>query len=163
MTRFPLIDIRQPQPYDLVDRYLRVAGIINTGDTPGTVHVLDADGNELAASETVAGRMMGGGDFGVTITVPTPPSGTGTVVVRLVGGDEASVEVTFGEALIPGYNGFSVHVVEPGDTLSGIAATYLEDENRWPLIATANRDIVSDPDLIHPGQELRIPLDGALL
>ncbi|XAS66512.1 LysM domain-containing protein [Micrococcaceae bacterium Sec5.7] len=45
-------------------------------------------------------------------------------------------------------------VVEPGDTLSGIAVQFGVDLNA--LIAV-NADIVPNPDLIYPGQVLRLP------
>jgi nucleoid-associated protein YgaU len=56
-------------------------------------------------------------------------------------------------------------VVKPGDTLWSIAATELgpnasaEDvANRWPAWYAANRPLIGpDPDLILPGQVLRIP------
>nr|MBP9665319.1 LysM peptidoglycan-binding domain-containing protein [Pyrinomonadaceae bacterium] len=44
--------------------------------------------------------------------------------------------------------------VEPGDNLSKIGAKYGVS---WNAIYEANRDTISDPDLIHPGQELKIP------
>ena len=47
--------------------------------------------------------------------------------------------------------------VKPGDTLSKIAKQVLGDANRWPEIFEANKDQIKDPNLIHPGQELRIP------
>ena len=48
------------------------------------------------------------------------------------------------------------YVVEPGDTLSGIAGEQLGDENRWPQIFALNRDQVADP-VIFPGQVLLLP------
>ena len=50
-----------------------------------------------------------------------------------------------------------VHVVKPGDSLSKIAKAVYGDAGRWPEILEANRDQIQDPNLIHPGQELRIP------
>lgn len=53
------------------------------------------------------------------------------------------------------------YVVRPGDSLSSIALTHpgagsLDD--RWRALWRANRDVVGDdPDLIHPGQALRLP------
>lgn len=53
------------------------------------------------------------------------------------------------------------YVVRPGDSLSSIALAHpgigsLED--RWRAIWQANREVVGDdPDLIHPGQALRLP------
>lgn len=49
------------------------------------------------------------------------------------------------------------HVVQKGDTLSKIAREYYGDAMLYPQIFEANRDILSDPDRIKPGQKLRIP------
>jgi len=50
--------------------------------------------------------------------------------------------------------GGHTYTVEPGDNLSKIGAKY---GISWNAIYEANRDILNDPDLIHPGQELKIP------
>lgn len=50
--------------------------------------------------------------------------------------------------------GAHTYTVEPGDNLSKIAAKY---GITWKEIFDANRDILKNPDLIHPGQELKIP------
>lgn len=47
------------------------------------------------------------------------------------------------------------HTVRPGDTLSVIAEERGFDD--WRVLYAANRDKVYDPDLIFPGQVLRIP------
>jgi nucleoid-associated protein YgaU len=44
-----------------------------------------------------------------------------------------------------------------GDTLWHLAARHLGDARRWPALYEANRDAVRDPDLIYPGQELKLP------
>ena len=49
------------------------------------------------------------------------------------------------------------HVVQSGDTLSKIAAKYYGDAALYNKIFQANRDVLSDPDKIRPGQKLRIP------
>ena len=49
------------------------------------------------------------------------------------------------------------YVVEPGDTLFGIAAEQLGDGDRWPEIFALNRDQIGNPDLIFPGQVLILP------
>ncbi len=49
------------------------------------------------------------------------------------------------------------YVVRPGDTLSGIAQQQLGDASRWPEIFALNRDAISNPDLIFPGQVLVLP------
>jgi hypothetical protein len=47
--------------------------------------------------------------------------------------------------------------VRRGDTLYDIARRLLGNPNRWPEIYERNRDKIEDPDLIYPGQVLRIP------
>ncbi|HTM29357.1 MAG TPA: LysM peptidoglycan-binding domain-containing protein [Rhodanobacter sp.] len=47
--------------------------------------------------------------------------------------------------------------VQKGDTLSRIARHFYDDANAWRRIFDANRDQLSDPDRIQPGQMLKIP------
>lgn len=49
------------------------------------------------------------------------------------------------------------YTVKAGDTLSKIAKQHLGDANAYMKIFEANRDQLSNPDLIKPGQVLRIP------
>jgi len=50
------------------------------------------------------------------------------------------------------------YVVKSGDSLSKIAKEFLGDAKRWPEIYEANKQLIGDnPNLIHPGQKLRIP------
>jgi nucleoid-associated protein YgaU len=49
------------------------------------------------------------------------------------------------------------YTVKSGDTLSAIAKEHLGSANAYMKIFEANRDQLSDPDKIKPGQVLRIP------
>jgi nucleoid-associated protein YgaU len=49
------------------------------------------------------------------------------------------------------------YTVQPGDTLSKIARQLYGDANQYNKIFNANRDQLSDPDRIKPGQKLMIP------
>ena len=49
------------------------------------------------------------------------------------------------------------HTVARGDNLSRISNQYYGSANHWKDIFEANRDLLDDPDLIQPGQVLRIP------
>ncbi len=51
----------------------------------------------------------------------------------------------------------STYTVVAGDSLSKIAQHHYGDANLWRRIWEANRDQVKNPDLIHPGQVLKIP------
>jgi nucleoid-associated protein YgaU len=53
------------------------------------------------------------------------------------------------------------HVIEKGETLSALAKHYYGDGNAYNRIVEANREVIKDPDLIFPGQKLRIPKDVA--
>jgi len=50
-----------------------------------------------------------------------------------------------------------IHEVVAGESLSKIAQKYYGNGNKYMKIFEANRDILSNPDLIKPGQKLRIP------
>jgi LysM repeat protein len=49
------------------------------------------------------------------------------------------------------------YTVKPGDTLSAIAKEQLGSANAYMRIFEANRDQLSDPNKIKPGQVLKIP------
>lgn len=49
------------------------------------------------------------------------------------------------------------YTVVKGDTLSKIAKTFYGNANQWKTIFEANRDQLTNPDLIKPGQVLTIP------
>ena len=49
------------------------------------------------------------------------------------------------------------YTVASGDSLSKIAKKFYGDANKWKRIFEANKDTIKNPDLIHPGQVLRIP------
>ena len=49
------------------------------------------------------------------------------------------------------------YTVKAGDTLSKIAKEHLGDANAYMKIFDANKDQLTDPDKIKPGQVLRIP------
>ncbi|NND63611.1 MAG: LysM peptidoglycan-binding domain-containing protein [Flavobacteriaceae bacterium] len=52
---------------------------------------------------------------------------------------------------------FARHTVESGESLSKIAKHYYGNAMKYNAIFEANRNILSNPDVIHPGQELVIP------
>lgn len=51
--------------------------------------------------------------------------------------------------------GQEVYEVKAGDSLSKIAQKY--QGMTWQKIYDANRDLLNDPNVIHPGQKLKIP------
>ena len=65
----------------------------------------------------------------------------------------ASVDTSAGSAAATA----RTYTVASGDTLSKISKQFYNDANQWQRIFDANRDILSNPDRILPGQHLRIP------
>jgi nucleoid-associated protein YgaU len=51
----------------------------------------------------------------------------------------------------------TVYEVKPGDTLSAIAQRFYGKASLYPKIFDANRDILTNADLIKVGQKLKIP------
>ena len=50
------------------------------------------------------------------------------------------------------------YVIQKGDSLSAIAKRYYGNAKDYPRIFEANREVIKNPDLIYPGQKIRIPL-----
>jgi len=51
----------------------------------------------------------------------------------------------------------TIYEVKPGDTLGAIAQRFYGKASLYPKIFEANRDILTNPDLIKVGQKLKIP------
>jgi nucleoid-associated protein YgaU len=52
---------------------------------------------------------------------------------------------------------YAKHMVKSGESLSLIAKYYFKDPMKYKQIFAANTDLLKNPDLIYPGQELVIP------
>jgi nucleoid-associated protein YgaU len=52
---------------------------------------------------------------------------------------------------------YGEYEVKSGDTLSAIARDVTRGKLTYQQVFEANRDILNDPDKIHPGQKLKIP------
>ncbi|MEE9310097.1 MAG: peptidoglycan-binding protein LysM [Cocleimonas sp.] len=51
--------------------------------------------------------------------------------------------------------------IAKGDSLWKIAKKFYGNGNDYPKIFEANKEVIKDPDLIYPGQKIRIPMDNA--
>ena len=49
------------------------------------------------------------------------------------------------------------YTIESGDTLWAIASKFLGNGSKYTEIFEANKEVIQDPDLIFPGQKIRIP------
>jgi nucleoid-associated protein YgaU len=164
MAGFPPISVRQPRPFDLVDEPVEVCGVGTGFEATFAARVRDANGNELAQTTIHAGGTGIWGNFHATLALPgVPPTAQGTLEVfefSAADGSElnkVTVPITFGRALVDPFHGFAQHTVVAGDTLSKIANAFYGDPGKFPLIFEANRNQLANPNVIFPGQVLRIP------
>lgn len=75
--------------------------------------------------------------------------------IKAVGGDNPSdilANITVADESV-----YHRHTVQKGESLSKIAKHYYGDPMKYKQIFEANTNILSNPDLIHPDQELVIP------
>ena len=49
------------------------------------------------------------------------------------------------------------YTIKSGDSLSKVAGEVYGDVHKWKALFEANREVIKDPDLIYPGQIIRIP------
>ena len=100
-----------------------------------------AEFNKLVETENTINKIA-------LATAPVPAAPTPAAGAVVTGGAPAAAAA----ASAP-----KVHVVEKGDTLGAIAKKYYGKASAYMKIFEANKDVLTDPDKIKPGQKLRIP------
>ena len=75
--------------------------------------------------------------------------------IKAAGGDNPSDIVA--DIKVEDDSVYHRHTVKSGETLGKIAKHYYGDAMKYKEIFAANSDILKNPDLIHPDQELVIP------
>jgi nucleoid-associated protein YgaU len=148
-----------------VDDPVKVCGVATGFEGVISARVRAGNGQELKRRSIQVGGTGIWGNFQVGIDLPgSPPTPRGTLEVFEESQDgsgselnKVTVPIVFGTNLINGYHGFTQYTVEIGDTLSKIAQEFYGDPDRFRIIFQANRDQIDDPDVIFPGQVLRIP------
>ena len=111
-------------------------------DNPG-VEGLKVEVDEGVAK--VSGKAKDQSAFEKAILMAGNIFGVNKVEAAELEAPEAEVEVEYYE-------------IQSGDTLWGIASKILGNGSKYPEIFEANREVIKDPDLIYPGQKIRIPL-----
>jgi nucleoid-associated protein YgaU len=159
-----LIEVRQPREHDLIGRRFVIAGYGTGFEATILWRVLDKQGRKLGEGLVQGGGSMGViDDFGHEVTLGSA-SVRGAEVTVQVFGDDPTGENPPGPdlnqirvRLFTKLAGWKLYEVRRGDTLTKIARN--EGQNTTvDDVFNANRDKITDPDLIHPGQVFRIPL-----
>jgi len=126
-------------------------------------------GSEAEASDKIKdyleGDNPGVNDFKVTVK-----DGVATIsgeaasaeakekAVLMVGNLQGVKEVQADDLKAPAASGqVEYYVIKSGDTLSAIAQRFYGNGSEYPKIFEANREVIKNPDLIYPGQKIRIP------
>ena len=160
--------VDQPQPYDLVDQILLIAGMGvgyeglidwrvrdgDSGDQPKRKGFFSAGSIAIRQFQTVAD--LSGASFAqsllhVEVFEEVQDDSAEEVCV-------ASVPVVYGPLIVPGYYGYWDYTVVAGDTLSSIAADLYGNRSKYRRIVEANPHTIENPDRIFPDQVLRIPM-----
>jgi nucleoid-associated protein YgaU len=168
MTMYPRMKVLQPQPFDIVDQQVQIAGVGSGFEATIGLRVRDGNSQELVRTFVNAGGTGVLGNFQAAVQLPgVPDTAEGFVEVFDAGGADVPanmvvVPVVFGENVVAGYFGFALRTVVPGDTLTGIALEAYGDASEYLRIFVANRNQVSDPNLIFPGQQLRVPMSNQI-
>ena len=81
-------------------------------------------------------------------------------VVLMLGNTEGIATVDDRMSVVTPEPESDFYVVKSGDSLSKIAREFYGDMMKYPVIFEANKPMLTDPDLIYPGQVLRIPKLG---
>lgn len=161
------IDLQQPQPFDLVSNQIQTAGQAVTFEANIQWQV------GLGHSH-VAGFFQGGGgvsvlQFQTTIDASSLAADidAGTIAhLTLFEESPADGEIAFAtstpiilaERLFTDYEGWQPYTIQTGDTLSGIAADRYGDPAAFWHLREVNSHLISDPDRIFAGSQIRIPL-----
>ncbi len=158
------IRLRHPRAHDIVDDPIEIAGIGTGFEGTLQVRVRDSRGRELAQKHVQAGGTGIWGNFFTRLDVPgVPDEPQGVLEVFELSAEDGSEigtvtrPIVFGRALRDPYLGFARHEVRSGETLASIAEQWYGDRESYRIIFEANRKQLTDPDLIRPGQQLRIP------
>ena len=104
-------------------------------------------------------------DDGVaTVCGDCPNEGTRNSAILIAGNVKGVKKVvadglTFPEPKEEEKEKFEIYEIVSGDTLGGIAKRYYGKASLYTRIHEANKELISDPNKIYPGQKIKIPLD----
>ncbi|HEU5471972.1 MAG TPA: Gmad2 immunoglobulin-like domain-containing protein [Actinophytocola sp.] len=159
------IDVQQPRPQDLVGDNVRVSGLAG-GAFEAAFNYRISDGHTTVTGSFMAGDGAGGHDQFQLVANVAGAAFTSerlTVAVFHVSPadgaerDTVTVPVLLGRMIVPGYRNYLEHVVAPGETLWDLSVRYYGSGNHFDRLVAANPLTITNPDVIHPGDTLRVP------
>ena len=159
------ITIQQPKPFDIVGDPVLFAGIGQGFEATFAWRVHDGH-DERTGSIHAGGGTGEHGQYQVAAAIGAAAFQLDRLFVEVFeesaqDGSEINkviVPVIYGPRIVPGYIGFRLHVVKPGDTLSKIAQEHYGSSSQFQRIVRANPLVISDPNQIFVGQQLKVPI-----
>jgi nucleoid-associated protein YgaU len=161
------VDVQQPRPYDLVSNSIQIAGVAG-GAFEANFNYRVTEGHDEVTGSFMAGDGVGGhGQFQLTVDVSGASFQLDRVFIEVFHTspedgaelDRVIVPVVLGAKIMPGYRNYLEHVVQSGETLWGISAAYYGSGNLYYRLVAANPHTIPNPNLIHPGDIVRVPRD----
>ena len=159
------IRMDQPKRFDLVGNRVMIAGI-GTGFEATINYRVHEGHDEVTGSINVGGGTGEHAQFQVKANVSNAAFQLDRLFVEVFevsakDGSEIhkiSKPVLLGSRMVEGdYIGYREHVVKKGETLTKIARKHYGSTNFEPIMR-ANVHQIDDPDLIFPGQVIRVPI-----
>jgi nucleoid-associated protein YgaU len=159
------VDVQQPRPYDLVTNDIQIAGVAG-GAFEANFEYRITEGHDEVTGSFMAGDGAGGhGQFQLTVDVSGASFQLDRVFVEVFHTsaedgtelDRVIVPVVLGPKIVSGYRNYLEHVVQSGETLWGISTQYYGSGNLYYRLVSANPQTISNPNLIHPGDIVRVP------
>ena len=140
----PTLPAATPGTYELAD-VLRLAKVLPGGEKPRTYPVRRGDSLATIARDQLGDEARWPEIFLLNRSTVQNPN-------RIFPGQVLFLPPAQPTGPVP-----RLYTVEAGDSLARIAREQLGDEGRWREIFNLNRDVVTDPDRIFPGQVLVLP------
>jgi nucleoid-associated protein YgaU len=159
-----LIEVRQPKPNDVIGRDFTIAGFGTGFEAAVLWRMLDTGGPTVAA-----GNIQGAGgmgvirDFGHQFSLGGYSARAAHLTLQVFGEDASGIHPPGSDlnvvpvTVFTALEGFRLYEVISGDSLAKIAREQGENTTIDDIFQ-ANRDRISNPNLIFPGQVFRIPL-----
>lgn len=161
------IDVQQPRAYDLVTNSIQIAGMAG-GAFEANFNYRIHEGHDEVTGSFLAGDGTGGhGQFQVIADVSSASFQLDRLFVEVFHTspkdgaelDKVIVPVILGPKIIAGYLNYVEHVVQAGETLWAISTRYYGAGNLYYRLVAANPHTILNPNLIHPGDIVRVPRD----